>query len=348
MPDAARVNFVIALIVLVLAIPATSMGQCPNPAAATAADALAAKFDTHQFVLIGSTHGDAKIEEFLMCLVSRPSFQQKGTDIVVEWASSSAANQRLLDRYVLSLEEIRADDLGPIWLDTDHPSMWASLSQVRQTVETLRAVNKTLPAAKRIRLIGGSDGVDWSKVKLVDDLGPYPFKTNFMQHLLIEHLAKTPGNKTLVVYGDAHIRIAGSTFMGEVAHAVGRTKLFIVGRIGELRPDERAYLAAAGDPNKPFFVDARQFPSNIPWPQSLRMQNEERSRSLANYIDGFVYLGPEPDRDLTGTIKLSEAQQRELARRNSIISDPQRSMRARYQHRDQWFRGHPNDFPSRP
>ena len=136
--------------------------------------------------------------------------------------------------------------------------------------------------------------------------------------------------------------------MGEVEAAVGRAKLFIVGRIGELIPGERTYLAAVGDPNKPFFVESRQFPHDIPWPQSLRINPEERSQKLADYIDGFVYLGPEPDRDLTGTIKLSAAQQRELARRNAINSDPQRSMRARFQNRAQWFRTHPNDFPSRP
>ncbi|HEX5966531.1 MAG TPA: hypothetical protein VFY51_11395 [Pyrinomonadaceae bacterium] len=348
MPDAARANFVIALIVLVFGWPATVAGQCSNPAAATAADALAAKFDAHQFVLIGSTHGDAKIEEFLMCLISRPAFKERVTDIVVESASSSLANQRFLDRYVLKLEEIAAEDLASIWLDTDYPKMWATLPQVRQFVAVLRDVNKTLPVSKRIRLVGGNEPTDWSKVKVTEDLGPYPFKTNFMQHLLIEHLAKTPGNKTLVVYGDAHIRLQGSTFMRAVEAAVGRAKLFIVGRIGELRADERAYLAAIGDPNKPFFVESRQFPNKIPWPPSLRVSFEERSDRLADYIDGLVYLGPEADRNLTGSIKLSAAQQRELDRRNAINSDPQRSMRARFQHREQWFRAHPNDFPSRP
>ena len=123
--------------------------------------------------------------------------------------------------------------------------------------------------------------------------------------------------------------------------ALGRDKLYIVGRIGELRPEERPYLAAIGDPSKPFFVDARQFPTNMPWPGSLRVSYEERSERLADYIDGFVYLGPEADRDLTGTIKLSPAQERELARRGAIQSDMQRTMRARLQGRAQWFRTHP-------
>ena len=322
------------------------LNPCASAAAAQAADALAAKFDDHQFIFIGSTHGDRKIEEFLMCLASRPAFHQRATDIVVEWASSG--QQRLLDRYILTLDEIAADELAPIWFDTDYPKMWATLPQVRQFAQTLREVNRTLPSAKRIRLVGGNDGVDWPKVRVAEDLAPYPFKTNWMTHLLIEHLAKIPGNKTLVVYGDGHIRYQGRNFMGDVEFAVGRTKLFVVGRIGELVPEERAYLAAAGDPTKPFFVEARRFPTSIPWPQSLRVTYEERSKNLAEYIDAFVYLGPEPDKDMTGSIPLTAAQQRELERRNSITADGERTMRARLQGRDQWFRLHPNDFPTRP
>jgi hypothetical protein len=307
---------------------------------------LAAKFDDHQFVFIGSTHGDAKIDEFLMCLVSRPAFKQRVTDIVVEWASSG--QQRLLDRYILTLDEVPVADLAPIWLDADSPTLWTTLPNVRQFVQTLREVNKTLPAARRIRLVGGNEGVDWAKVRVVEDLAPYPFKTNFMPHLIVEHLAKTPGNRTLVVYGDAHIRYQGNNFMGDLEEALGRARLFVVGRIGELRPEERRYLAAVGDPGKPFFVESRRFPTNIPWPVSLRTSFEERSENLADYIDAFVYLGPEPDRDLTGSIPLSAAQQRELDRRNAIRSDQQRAMRARSLGRSQWFRAHPDDVPPRP
>ena len=316
------------------------------PGAAAAADALAAKFDRHQFVLIGSTHGDAKIEEFIMCLMTRPAFQQRVTDIVVEWAGSG--HQGMLDRYVMAQESIPNEDLAAVWLDTDYPTLWASLPQVRQSVEVLREVNRALPSTKRIRLVAGNEGVDWSSVRVADDLAPYPFKTNFMLHLLVEHLARTPGNRTLIVYGDAHIRIEGSTWMREVEAAVGRSQLFIVGRIGGLRAEEREYLAAVGDPSQAFFVEANRFPTNIPWPASLRVRLEERSPRLADYIDAFVYLGPAPDKDLTDSVPLTPVQRRELDRRRGITSDPERTMRARFQGRPQWFRAHPNDFPPRP
>lgn len=281
-----------------------------------------------------------------MCLLTRPAFKSRVTDIVVEWAGSG--HQELIDRYILSLEEIANDDLVPIWLDTDEPTLWATLPQVRQSAQLLREVNRTLPPAKRIRLVGGNDGVDWTKVRVADDLAPYPFKTNFMEHLLVEHLAKTPGNKTLVVYGDGHIRYKGNNFMGEFELSIGRPKLYVVGRIGELHNDERAYVGAVGDPNRSFFVDAQRFPTNLPWPSSLKVSFDERSDRLADYIDGFVYLGPEPDRDLRGKIPFSTAQQRELDRRSSIKSDPQTTMRARFQGRNKWFSTHPNDFLDRP
>src|SRR4051812_17516829 len=176
---------------------------CATPAAAAAADGVAVKFDTHQFVFIHATHGTAKIDEFLMCLVSRPAFARRATDIVAEWASG--AQQALLDEYLVTMTEVSSLDLVPVWLDTDTPGVWATLPTLRQLLDTVRQVNAALPAARRIRLIGGNDRIQWRTVQRVEDLVAYPFKTNWMEHLLLEHLAKDTGNRTLVVYGDGHI-----------------------------------------------------------------------------------------------------------------------------------------------
>ena len=322
------------------------LNQCANEMAAATADSLATRFEDRQFVFIGSTHGDLKIEEFLMCLVSRRAFNQRVTDIVVEWASSG--HQRLIDRHVLAIDPVSVDSLARIWFDTDAPTLWTTLPQVRRFVATLREVNRTLPAAKRIRLIGGNEGIDWSKVHVAEDLAPYAYKTNLLPHLLIEHLAKTEGNRTLVVYGDCHIHYRGNNFMGDLEAALGRAKLFVVGRIGELVSGERAFLAAVGNPEQPFFVAVNRFPASTDGPASLRVCGGERSGRLADYMDGFVYLGPEPDRSLIGSVPLTAAQQRELDRRSSLTSNPQRTMRARYSGRAEWFRAHPNDLPPRP
>jgi hypothetical protein len=335
-----------------IALAATLLVTAPAPcggAAAPAADALAASFDKHEFVFIGSTHGDLKIEEFLMCLVTRPAFTSRVTDIVTEWASS--LHQHLLDRYLLSLEPIPPDSLRPVWFDTDAPTLWLTLPQVHQFLEILREVNRTLPPAKRIRLVGGNQGVDWSKVKVTEDLAPYPFKTNLLPHLLVEHLAKTVGNHTLVVYGDGHIHYKGNNFMADLEAALGRDKLFVVGRVGELIPSEVSSIAAAGDPNRPFFALADRFPLGIPWPPSLRVARNEQSPRLADYMDAFVYLGPGADRSLAGTIPLTAAEKAELDRRTAInapAADPQKAMRIRLSGKARWFSAHPNDLPPRP
>jgi hypothetical protein len=48
--------------------------------------------------------------------------------------------------------------------------------------------------------------------------------------------------------------------MGEFEAAQGRSNLFVVGSVPELREAERGYLAAIRDPAKPVFAEARSFP----------------------------------------------------------------------------------------
>jgi hypothetical protein len=317
-----------------------------TPDLLAAAEAVAELFETHQFVCIGSTHGDAKIEEFLHSLITRPKFQQRVTDIVVEWAGYG--NQRLLDRYLLELEPIAKENLAPIWLDTDHPKLWATLPQVRATVDALRDVNSTLAPAKRIRIVGGSEGVDWSKVKSVEDLAPFPFKTNYMEHLVPGHLWHAPGNRTLFVYGDGHIRHNNRGFVTAVDDQIGRNNIFVIGTIRDLDPKENETIARLGDPTKACFVKASKLPAGFVAPKSLVVGLDEKPDKISDYIDGVLYLGPAPDRDLRDAIALTAEQLRELERRASINSDPQRSMKARFGGRQLWFREHPNEFPARP
>src|SRR5215203_635282 len=139
---------------------------CIDEATAVSADSLATRFDRHQFLFIGSTHGDLKIEQFLMCLVSRPAFTHRATDIVVEWASG--AHQQLIDRATLALGAIADNGLVPIWLDTDSPTLWTTLPQVREFVHTLKEVNRTLPPSRRIRLIGGNEVIPWASIRSVE------------------------------------------------------------------------------------------------------------------------------------------------------------------------------------
>jgi hypothetical protein len=329
----------------------TNPMSCTAPGVAEAADGVAAQFERHQFVYISSTHGDAKIDEFLSCLVARPGFTRRVTDIIAEWASASVSNQRLMDRYFLALEPIPVDSLWTVWLDTDNPTVWATLPSLRYFFESLRAVNATLPAAKRIRLLGGSDNTEWSKVRTVQDLAAYPFKTNLMEHFLPEHLAKVPGNRTLVVYGDGHTRHNGGWFVTQVDYAIGREKSYVLGVLHERNAGEEAWLRQVGPVDRPFFVTSDKFPGGAGggFPTLLRAGAESsNSTRLTDYIDGLLYLGPERSRAMIGAIPMSAAMQKELARRAAIMSDGRATMDARYSGRSTWFARHPNEFESRP
>jgi hypothetical protein len=50
------------------------------------ADRVAAPFEDHQFVFVGSTHGGRKTHDFLLCLLSHPRFQRRVADVLVGFA----------------------------------------------------------------------------------------------------------------------------------------------------------------------------------------------------------------------------------------------------------------------
>ena len=111
----------------------TSRGQhadtaCASPALGAVADRVAEAFDEHPFVFLGSTHGSAKIHNFLLCLLSRRAFQQRARDVLVEFANP--VHQRLMDRYLLALEAVPEDSLQQAWFDTGYPQLWMSLPQI--------------------------------------------------------------------------------------------------------------------------------------------------------------------------------------------------------------------------
>lgn len=323
--------------------PAAGSGPCRSPAVEAVADNLAATFDQHQFVFIGSTHGDAKIEDFLRCLVSRRSFNTRATDIVVEYASPF--HQGLMDRYLLTVDPIAADTLAAAWFDTDNPRLWAGLPQIPAFFAAVRAVNVTLPPAKRLRIIGGNEPVNWATVQKPEDLAPYPYKNNNTAHLITEHLAHDKSRRVLVVYGDGHIHRNGGTLMAELEAKIDRTQLFVIGTIDDLKTGERDAVSKFGDPAGPFWVTATGFPQKGPYPSDLFYV---RSGPVASYVDAIIYLGPEPNRSLLDTVPLSAAQRTEIDRREALLGDPRRVMQIRYGGKDTWFRTHPLDLPQRP
>jgi hypothetical protein len=313
---------------------------CP-PGYAVVADSVAAQFDTHQFVFMGSTHGWRKQHDFQLCVLSRPAFQRRATDVMVEWANP--VYQNLVDRYLLKLEPIPIDSLAPVWIDSDAPDLWGRLTLMPAFYEAVRTMNEHLEPTRRIRVIGGNEPIDWSKVQTQEDVARYPYKSNWAAHVIMEHYAPEPSRKLFVIYGEGHVNRRG-TLTAEARQKVSLDQWFMVGVIRERGADDEL-IAKMGDPAQPFYAGTAGLVADPPYPRDLSIA---RQQPLAAVMNAVVYLGPEPDRSMSHAVDLTPAQQAEIARRDQIKGDLRQLMQLRYGHRTGWFRAHPNDIPPRP
>lgn len=326
-----------------IAVAAAAVLACTSPPQAAVADSMAALFDRHRFVFISSTHGDTKIHDFLLCLLSRPGLERRITDVLVEWASP--VHQQVMDRYLLALEPLPVDSLRPVWFETDYPPLWATIPQMPAFFAAVRALNARVDPSRRIRVVGGNEPVDWKTVRGPADMARFPFKNNTAIHLILEHLAPASERRVLVVYGIGHVHHNGGPLMSGLEDRIDRDQLFVVGTIHTLRMGERDRVRRFGDPDRPFFLRAAGFPTEVPLPEDFFYAAKA---PLASHIDAVVYLGPEPDRNLTNTIAFTAAEKVELARRESILQDSRRVLQIRLGGRAEWFRKHPADFPDPP
>ena len=331
----------VAMLVSGAAQPLLAQDTFCAPGYAAVADSVAAEFDTHQFVFMGSTHGWKKQHDFQQCLLSRQAFQRRVSDVMVEWANP--VYQDLVDRYLLTLEPIAIEQLAPVWTNTDAPDLWGRLMLMPAFYETVRAINQHLEPARRIRVIGGNEPIDWSKVETQEDVARYAYKSNWAAHVIMEHYATDPSRKLFVVYGEGHVNRRG-TLTAEARLKVSLDQWFMVGVIRERGADGNL-IARLGDPTQPFYAGADKLLTTPPYPRDLSIAREQPLESVMNAI---VYLGPEPDRSMSDAVDLTPAHQAELARQVRIKGDLTQLMKLRYGHRAEWFRTHPHDIPPRP
>ena len=331
----------VALLVLGVAHPVCAQDVFCPPGYAAVADSLAAQFDTHQFVFMGSTHGWKKQHDFQLCLLSRSAFQQRVTDVMVEWGNP--VYQDLVDRYLLTLEPIPIDSLAPVWINTDAPDLWGRLTLMPAFYKAVRTINERLPPARRIRVIGGNEPIDWSKVQSQEDVASYPYKSNWAAHVIMEHYAPDQSRKLFVIYGEGHVNRRG-TLTADARQKVSLDQWFMAGLIRE-RGEDRDLIGRLGDPAAPFFAGAAKLLAAPPYPRDLSIARQAPLESVMNAV---VYLGPEPDRSMSHAVELTPAQLAEVGRHDRIKGDLRQLMQLRYGRRTEWFRAHPNDIPARP
>ncbi|MDE3105162.1 MAG: hypothetical protein KGK08_08285 [Acidobacteriota bacterium] len=131
----------------------------PNPEPAI--PALLAAFEDVPVVAIGEAHGLQQAGDFYVALVQAPGFADHVNDIVVEW--STPRYQSVLDRYVNG-EDVPPTELAEVFRNTTKVFAWESPIYPR-LLQAVRELNRSLPAEKRVRVLGGDAPIDWSQVK---------------------------------------------------------------------------------------------------------------------------------------------------------------------------------------
>jgi hypothetical protein len=168
----------------------------PTPAVTGLLDLFAA----HPLVALGEWHGSQDEADFVTALLHHPAFPATVRVIVVEFGN--ARHQAVVDRF-LAGEPVAARDLRPVWRDFiggfgfDAPIY-------EQFFRTVRAVNRTLPPAQRLRVLLGDPPADWSQITQETDIFPWLEQRDAHYAEVVEANVLAPGHRGLLIAGGMH------------------------------------------------------------------------------------------------------------------------------------------------
>ena len=190
----------IALVVAaVIPVPSVA-GKAADRSPQSAIDAVLAAFDRYPIVALGERHSSVPVHVFLRELLQDPRFATKVNDIVVECGNQRF--QEVADRFVRG-ENVPLEQLRRIWRETTQILVWDS-PLYEQFYTTVRRLNATLPADRRIRVLLGDPAIDWSRVQEPPDYQPFAARDPdavavIEQEVLAKH------RHALLVWGTAHL-----------------------------------------------------------------------------------------------------------------------------------------------
>jgi hypothetical protein len=195
------------MVIAIVAITASALvsAQTPDtraPVPVAAVSEVLGAFRTHQVVAISDPHGNVQQHAFIVSLLRAPNFPEVVDDIVIETAS--ARYQDAIDRFIRGDEVPRAT-LRRAWLD--HTVVNNGIGdQTANILDTVRSVNASLPAARRLRVIAGDPPIDWSNITSKDDHRRWIELRDSHPADLIRRQVIERGHHALVIYGQGHLQ----------------------------------------------------------------------------------------------------------------------------------------------
>ncbi len=158
-------------------------------------------FASQPLVALGELHGSQDEADFVNALLHHPDFPSTVQVIVFE--VGNARHQAVVDRFVAG-EPVAARDLRPVWRDCfgwgfDNPIY-------EQFFRTVRAINRTLPPERRLRVLLGDPPEDWTQTKLMNQADVDPIMEQRDAHYagVVENHVLATGLNGLLIAGQGH------------------------------------------------------------------------------------------------------------------------------------------------
>jgi hypothetical protein len=249
-----------------------------------AVQGIVAAFQQHPVVIIGEAHWLRQAGDFYVRLVRDSAFQETVQDIVVEFASRN--NQPLLDRYVAG-EDVPLEDVRRIWRDTTGAASWESPIYA-EWLAAIRAVNKTLPPARRIRVLAGDTPIDWSSIHTHSDWAALGDNNISFADVIVNQVLEKR-HRALVVLGSNHVMKSGdrngaqnTTTRIESRHP-GSAYIVLLDYMGAVSPTAQDLLRLPDRSRQVFYEIAGTL---------LAQSLDQNGLLLINKGDALLYLGP--------------------------------------------------------
>jgi hypothetical protein len=245
----------------IVAISALLAGQpaAPAPIPRPALEGVIEALRTNQLLAISDPHGSATSQTFIRQLIADPRFADLVDDVVVE--IGNARYQAVVDDFVNG-QAIDESALAEAWLNT------TVANQISADVEwfrRVRQINRTRPAARRMRILLADPPIDWTKIQTREDHFKWLAQRDSFPAALIQTEVLAKQRRALIVYGHLHYQRLNmmtnfvmddwrtQTIVSLVERA-GPTRIFTVWTLSEELTN--AYPVAASWP-RPAFAAVR-------------------------------------------------------------------------------------------
>jgi hypothetical protein len=154
-------------------------------------------FETYPLVALGEIHDLQDEADFITALLHHPAFPATVQVIVVEFGN--ARYQSVIDRFIAG-GAIAARELRPVWRDIFGVGFDAPIYE--QFFRTVRAINRTLSPAQRLRVLLGDPPVDWSQMTQKADLFRWQRDAHYAE--VVETNILASGYHGLLIAGELH------------------------------------------------------------------------------------------------------------------------------------------------